>query len=195
MGSCCELLIRHPIEGLSFIRMIRMGLAVRLGTLVRRLLMETPMSSLPERNVAVVVCGNHSTAEAAVRELRRSGFDLGKVSVAGRDSSKPGAFWAGTWGMLSDWDFFAISDIGLVFVAGPLAEWVAAGSENAALFGGLSALGAGLYSIGIPKSSVLEYEAALKDNRCLVVAHGTADEVNRAREILQRAGGAGSAAA
>ena len=165
------------------------------------------MGSLSERNATVAVYGGYSAAEAAVRELQRSGFDLRKVSVAGRDTrtdygavratglSKLGAFWAGTWGMLSDWDFFAIADIGLVFVAGPLAQWVAAGLENAALFGGLSALGAGLYSIGIPKSSVLEYEAALKDHKYLVVAHGTADEVSHAREILQRAGGAGSAAA
>jgi hypothetical protein len=51
--------------------------------------------------------------------------------------------------------------------------------------GGLSALGAGLYSIGIPKDSVVKYETALKSDKFLLLAHGTADEVAKARDILQ----------
>ena len=51
--------------------------------------------------------------------------------------------------------------------------------------GGLSALGAGLYSIGIPKDSVVKYEAALKSDKFLVLAHGTADEVAKAKDIMQ----------
>jgi hypothetical protein len=165
------------------------------------------MGSLSEENATVVIYGTYSAAEAAVRGLQRCGFDLRKVSVAARDtrtgdsgdraarSNRLGAFWAGILGMLSDWDFFAISDIGLVFVAGPLAEWVATGLKHPTLFGGLSGLGAGLYSIGIPKSSVLQYEAALKGDKYLLVAHGTTDEVSHAREILQRAGGASLTAA
>jgi hypothetical protein len=51
--------------------------------------------------------------------------------------------------------------------------------------GGLSALGAGLYSIGIPKDSVVKYEAALKSDKFLLLAHGAADEVAKAKDILQ----------
>ena len=51
--------------------------------------------------------------------------------------------------------------------------------------GGLSALGAGLYSIGIPKDSVVKYEAALKSDKFLVLAHGTGDEVAKAKDIIQ----------
>jgi hypothetical protein len=51
--------------------------------------------------------------------------------------------------------------------------------------GGLSALGAGLYSIGIPKDSVVQYETALKSDKFLLLAHGTMDEVAQARDILQ----------
>ena len=50
--------------------------------------------------------------------------------------------------------------------------------------GGLSAIGAGLYSIGIPKDSILRYELALKANKFLLLAHGTAGDVTRAKEIL-----------
>ena len=53
------------------------------------------------------------------------------------------------------------------------------------MIGGLSALGAGLYSIGIPKDSVVKYELALKSDKFLLMAHGTADEVAKARDIMQ----------
>jgi hypothetical protein len=82
--------------------------------------------------------------------------------------------------------FFAIPGIGPILVAGPLVAWIIGGLEGAVVVGGLSALGAGLYSIGIPKDSVVKYEAALKADKFLVLAHGTADEVTKDRDILQR---------
>ncbi len=42
-------------------------------------------------------------------------------------------------------------------------SWSCGALEGAAVVGGLSALGAGLYSIGIPKDSVFQYETAVKD--------------------------------
>jgi hypothetical protein len=56
--------------------------------------------------------------------------------------------------------------------------------EGAVVVGGLSAIGAGLYSLGIPKNSILQYETALKTGRFVVIAHGTAQEASRAREII-----------
>ena len=52
--------------------------------------------------------------------------------------------------------------------------------------GGLTALGAGLYSIGIPKNSVLQYETQVKNGKLLLVAHGTSEEVKRAKDILDQ---------
>ena len=54
--------------------------------------------------------------------------------------------------------------------------------------GGLTALGAGLYSIGIPKNSIMKYETEVKNGKLLLVAHGTADEVQRARDLLHQTG-------
>jgi hypothetical protein len=50
--------------------------------------------------------------------------------------------------------------------------------------GGVSAVGAGLVSIGIPKDSVLKYEVALKTDKFLLVVHGTPDAVQKARDII-----------
>ena len=56
--------------------------------------------------------------------------------------------------------------------------------EGAVVGGGLSALAAALYGVGVPKDSVIHYEAALKADRFLVMAHGPADEMSRAKTIL-----------
>jgi uncharacterized membrane protein len=159
---------------------------------------------MSETNSVVAIYETHSQAEEAVKELQRSGFDMQKMSIVGKDYhtdehvvgyyntgdrmkywGKQGAFWGGIWGMLFGAAFFAIPGIGPVLVAGPLVAWIIGALEGAVVVGGLSALGAGLYSIGIPKNSVVTYELALKSDKFLLVAHGTRDEVARARDIMQ----------
>jgi hypothetical protein len=98
---------------------------------------------------------------------------------------KFGAFWGGLWGLLFGAAFLFVPGLGQVVVAGPLVASIIAGLEGAIAVGGLSAIGAALFSIGIPKDSVVRYEVALNANQFLLIAHGTADEVARAREILQ----------
>ena len=65
-----------------------------------------------------------------------------------------GAYWGGLWGMLFGAAFFAIPGLGPMLVAGPLVAWIVGALEGAVVMVGLSAFGAGLYSIGIPKDSV-----------------------------------------
>ena len=74
--------------------------------------------------------------------------------------------------------------VGHVVVLGYLATIAIAGIENAIVVGGLSALGAELYSIGIPKDSIIQYETVVKSDSFLVMAHGTAEEMARAKTIL-----------
>jgi hypothetical protein len=65
-----------------------------------------------------------------------------------------------------------------------MAGWIVAALENEAVFGGLSAMGAALYGLGIPKDAVLRYEAAVRMDKLLLIAHGAVDEVGKACEIL-----------
>jgi len=69
-------------------------------------------------------------------------------------------------------------------VLGYLATIAITALENAVIVGGLSPIGAALYSIGIPKNSVIQYETALKADNFLVMAHGTAEKMGRARTVL-----------
>ncbi len=100
---------------------------------------------------------------------------------------KLGACWGGFWGLLFGSAFFVVPGIGPIVVGGPLVSWIIGALESAAVVGGFSAVGAALYSIGIPKDSVLAYETSLKANKFIVFAHGTTGEISRARDILHGA--------
>jgi predicted alpha/beta-hydrolase family hydrolase len=78
-----------------------------------------------------------------------------------------------------------IPGLGPILAAGPVVAWIVAGLEGAVEVGALGALGAGLYSIGIPKDSIVEYETALKTDQFLLIVHGTAAEVGAARDIIK----------
>jgi len=98
---------------------------------------------------------------------------------------KVGAFWGGFWGLLFGSAFFMIPGLGPILAAGPIVAWIVAGLEGAVEVGALGALGAGLYSIGIPKDSIVKYQTALKTDQFLMIVHGTATEVARAKDILE----------
>ena len=161
--------------------------------------------SMNKNNSIVAVYPSHKAAEAAIKELQQSDFDMKKLSIVGRDYhtdehvvgyynagdrmkhwGKMGAFWGWIWGCLFGSAFFFIPGIGPLLVAGPLVVWIVGALESAVVVGGLSAIGAGLYGLGIPKNSVLKFETALKTDKFVLVAHGSADEVAHAQEILDR---------
>jgi hypothetical protein len=156
-----------------------------------------------ELNGVLAIYGTHNGAEEAVKELQRAGIDMRTLSIVAKDShtnqqvvgyynygdrmkcwGKTGAFWGGCWGLLCGSGFFAIPGIGAVLVAGPLTAWIAGALEGAAVLGGLSVVGAGLYGMGIPKNSVVKYEMAVKADKFLLMVHGTAAEVEKARDII-----------
>ena len=98
--------------------------------------------------------------------------------------SKIGALCGALWGFVFDTALSAIPEIGPVLLSGPLVSWIVAVLEGAAVFAGVSALGAGLLSIGTPKHSVLQYEDELKTNKFLLIVHGTPVEVKQATTII-----------
>jgi predicted ribosome-associated RNA-binding protein Tma20 len=65
--------------------------------------------------------------------------------------------------------------------------WIVGALEGATVVGGMSALGAGLYSIGIPKDSVLTYETQIKAGKFVVIAHGTREDLAKGQSILSGA--------
>jgi hypothetical protein len=154
-------------------------------------------------NSAVGLFSNHQDAESAVKELQKSGYDMKKLSVVGKDYhseenvigyyntgdrmatwGKFGLFWGWIWGLLFGSAFFFIPGIGPVMVGGPLVSWIIGALETAFVAGGITALGGALASIGIPKDSIIRYEAALKADKFVLIVHGTTQEVEKAKDIL-----------
>jgi hypothetical protein len=98
---------------------------------------------------------------------------------------KAGAMWGGFWGLLFGSAFFAIPGIGPVLVAGPVVAWIVGALEGAVVVGGVSAIGAGLFGMGIPKDSVIKYETALKTDKYVLLVSGTARDVEKARDVIE----------
>jgi hypothetical protein len=86
---------------------------------------------------------------------------------------------ANRWGLFFGSAFFAIPGVGPILVAGPLVAGIVGSLENALVVGGLSALGAGLYGLGIPKDSIVQYEKALQTDQFVLIAHGTRQKLPR----------------
>jgi hypothetical protein len=156
-------------------------------------------------NAVIAVFDSHERAEEIVKDLQRSGFDMKKLSIIGKgfhSEEQPvgfyttgervkfwggtGALWGGLWGLLVGAAFFWIPGVGPLAVGGPLVAILVGALEGAVVVGGLSAFGAALYSLGVPKESILQYETAVKADKFLVIAHGDAAEVERARSIMER---------
>ncbi|MFZ0234558.1 MAG: general stress protein [Candidatus Acidiferrales bacterium] len=155
-------------------------------------------------NSVAAVYRTHTEADQAVKELQSGGMDIRKISIVGKGYhtdehavgyyntgdrmkywGKVGAFWGGFWGLLFGSAFFMIPGLGPILAAGPVVAWIVAGLEGAVEVGVLGALGAGLYSVGIPKDSIVKYETALKQDQFLLIVHGTDAEVTTARDILE----------
>jgi len=158
---------------------------------------------MSDHDVVIAIFGDHREADVAVRKLIEDGFDMKKFSVVGKGYhteekivgffnmgdrmklwGKYGAFWGGLWGFFFGGVFLAIPMLGSIVVLGYMASVVVSMIEGALIVGSLTAVGAAIASVGIPKDSVIKYETAVKANGFLVMGHGSADEMVRAKSIL-----------
>ena len=163
--------------------------------------------STMDRNGIISTFESHEKAEDAIKQLQKSGYDMKKISLVGRDFQteesvigfynmgdrakywgKLGAFWGGLWGLLFGSALFIVPGIGPLVIAGSFISSLVGAAEGIVVVGGLSALGAALFSIGIPKDSVVQYEAEVKAGKYIMIAHGTMDDLKSAREIVKNSG-------
>ena len=157
---------------------------------------------------AVAIYNTHTDAEAAVKDLQTAGIDMKLLSIVGKDYrnedhvvgyykkagdrlkywGKLGAFWGGVRSLRTGEAFFWMPGVGPILVGGPLVSSIVGVLEGATVHSGLTAIGSAFHSMGIPKSSVINYESALRANKFLLVVHGANGEPSRANEILRKTG-------
>ena len=159
---------------------------------------------MEKANLPFYVFNTHIEAEEAIKLLNKSGFDVHKLSLVGKgyhseehptgfytagDRIKSwggtGAFWGGVWGLLFGPAVFFLPGLGLVAMAGPFVAALVSALEGAVVVGGMSALGAALTQVGVPKDDVIKYETALKVDKYVLMIHGDAADVGKARSTLE----------
>ncbi len=155
----------------------------------------------------VAVYPDHAAAERAVRQLHESGFNLGDLSIVGRDfqeteepyglvsrgdyvkaGAETGALFGGLFGTFLGAGFLVLPGIGLVVVAGPIAAALLAGIEGALAGTALGSLAGALVGWDVPKDRALKYEKQVKGGKFLVLVRSIPEVVARARSLLASQG-------
>ena len=165
---------------------------------------------MAENNAVVRVYDPDGEAKANLRDLERSGFAMNKLSIVGKDYltaervvvgnhnagdrmktwSELANTWGGLRGLLLGSGFYFIPGLGSVIVFGPLVSLIVRALEAVVIPDGLSALGAGLHRIGIPKHIIVEYERAIKFDKFIIIAHGAVDDLANAHGVVKSPGAA-----
>jgi hypothetical protein len=162
---------------------------------------------MSDKNICIAVTADHQQAVQVVEKLKAAGFSTEQISVVGKDHAedahihgyvttgesmsfwgKQGALWGGLFGVLAGAGFLFVPGIGPLLVGGPLLSMIVGGLEGGAVLGGIEAIFAGLLHLGLSKDSLAIYESELKKGRCLVILHGTTDEVVRGSEVAKGLG-------
>lgn len=162
-----------------------------------------------KNSATIAIYETHELADRAVKELQQAGFDMNRLSIVGKGyhteehpvgyytvgekmkvwggvGATWGAIWGGFWGLLLGTGFFLVPGVGPLLAAGPLVAIIVGALEGGVVVGGLSALGAALVNIGVPKDSVVRYENAVKQDKYLLIVHGSPDEVQKAKTLLDQ---------
>jgi len=161
------------------------------------------INAMPEKNTCVSIYPTHQTSEQAIGKLQKEGIDLQHISIVGmgyHNEEHPigfhtagdrirywglqSEFWGSVWGQMTGAAFFWVPGFGPLAAAGPIVALLVRGLEDVAIGGGFGMLGAALYSMGVPRSSIAEYEQAIKAEKFLVIVHGARSAVEHACGIL-----------
>jgi hypothetical protein len=143
-------------------------------------------------------------AEDAVRTLDRTAFPIKQVSIVAKDleserevhgyvnagdvargGAGTGAWLGGFFGLLLGAAFLWVPGFGPLLVAGPLSAALVGGVEGALAGGASGGLLGALLGWGVSRQHILKYEERVKGGQYLVIVHGSPDQVERARGILQ----------
>jgi hypothetical protein len=175
----------------------------------------TSSSGLGRTHRAVGVFAHRRNAEAALRDLRDSGFDMDHVSIVGKnldpdsqiagadvgssakghkadDGAKAGAATGGALGglggLLVGLGALAIPGIGPVIAGGALATALATAAAGGAIGAAAGGLTGALVGLGIPEEKARFYNDRVNHGDYLVMVDGNEEEIHRAHAILARHG-------
>ena len=158
---------------------------------------------MSQDNSVVGIYTSMDAAEDAVRQLGQSGLPIQHVSIIARDlgteskvhgfvtscdvaksSARTGAWVGGIFGLLAGAAFLWVPGVGPLVVAGSLASALLGGVEGAVAGAATTGVLGWLFSLGIGKQHILKYEQSVQAGKYLVIAHGSPDDVAKAKQVL-----------
>lgn len=181
----------------------------------------TPMAAagtynpmLERHRRAVGVFTNRRDAEAAIHELRDSGFPMDRISVINKNADREGDIagvdvqdragnkadegavtgavtggaLGGIGGLLVGLGALAIPGIGPVMLAGATATAIATALSGGAIGAATGGLLGALVGLGVPEERAHVYNDRLSRGEYLIFVDGTESEIQRAEAILSHRG-------
>ncbi len=155
------------------------------------------------KNCCAVIYPNSDAVVQALGELQTAGCDLRQVSVIARGCQgkeravgiyrtedrirflgQQDSFWNDVWSRLADSAFFWEPDFGPLAVAGQIVNMMVHDLERVDIGNNFSLPGTALFIVGVPRSSIKEYEQAIKAEKFLLLFHGEQQEVERVCDVL-----------
>ncbi|MGB9680116.1 MAG: general stress protein [Minisyncoccia bacterium] len=152
----------------------------------------------------VAIYGTMEAAEGAVKDLIEKGYPANQLSIVAQDLTSEekvhgfittgdvaktgagtGAWVGGIFGLLVGAGFFWVPAVGPILVVGSLASVLLGGIEGAVAGGAGGGLLGALVGWGVSRKHILKYEEKLKGGKYLVIAHGSDDDVAKAKGMLQ----------
>ena len=158
-----------------------------------------------DNSSVTAILTDNAGAKKAIKELKNCGLEMKKLSVVWKDNQaenyvvgfhtraepmrcqdKRDLIGGECWGDLVNVAFLTIPEVGPIIVAGPVAGWIISALEGSIFIGGMSALGAGLVTLGIPRRAVFKYEIAIKAGKFVLITLGTDEDSKRVRRVLEK---------
>lgn len=155
----------------------------------------------------VAVYDTMTKAEEAVHKLDTAKFPIKQISLITQNLSsekqihgfvtacdvsqagaQTGAWLGGLFGLLAGAAFVWVPGFGPLIVAGSLSAALLGGVEGAVVGAASGGLLGGLMGWGISKQHIIKYEEVVRGGKFLVIAHGTPEEVTRAKATLEGSG-------
>jgi hypothetical protein len=156
------------------------------------------------QSTCVAVLDSQNSAFKAFQALRREGLKLSNLSIIAPSKTKNipsrgrgdvytrGEYLGAKkvdceklWRSLPDSVYLEVPTIGTVAVAGPLIEPIVSALDGFLAVTGLGFVGVGMYSLGVPRDSILEYERELTLGKCVVIAMGDQHLTSLARLAIR----------
>ena len=158
-------------------------------------------------SAAIGIYDNHEQAVDAVQKLKDANYPVGQLSIIGKAETeavdeemhittknpiKPAGLGVGTaagtaLGILTGVGIFAIPGLGWLYGAGALVGAIA-GFDFGLIGGGIATV---LATVGVKDENAKKYHDALEQGKFIVVAAGSEDDANKAKDLLHAHGSYG----